>query len=243
MTTSSTDLSHDHTDDFPIGPKIDPTQLARAATLPIKPAAVELVGPRVRLLPADVARDAAGLFSVSNGQPVEVGARAIGAYDPMSLIWRYLRYGPFANADECARYLTELAAPPDILPMTLFDLASGQAIGSLSFMSNVPSLLKIELGHIWVAPVMQGSGVIYEAVYLMLRHCFDLGYRRLEWKCDALNERSRRTALRAGFQFEGIQEYHGITRGHSRDTAWYRILDREWPEVRKRLEEKLGISA
>ena len=119
----------------------------------------------------------------------------------------------------------------DIRPMTLIEKRA-QAIGTLSFMANSPANLKIEIGHIWIAPVMQGSGVIYEAVYLMLRHCFDLGYRRLEWKCDSLNERSRRTALRLGFQFEGIQQYHMISRGCNRDTAWYRILDHEWPSAR-----------
>jgi RimJ/RimL family protein N-acetyltransferase len=226
---------------FAVGPELDPSQLARAATLSVKPAPVELAGRLVRLLPTDVARDAAGLFYVSNGEPVTVGERAMGAYDAAALVWRYLRYGPFTTVDEFAAYLRELAAPPDILPMTLFDLASGQAIGSLSFMSNVPAHLKIELGHIWIAPVMQGSGVIYEAVYLMLRHCFDLGYRRLEWKCDALNERSRRTALSLGFQYEGMQEYHMIARGRNRDTTWYRILDREWPDVRARLEARLGL--
>ena len=125
--------------------------------------------------------------------------------------------------------------------MTLIDQATDQPIGTLSFMSNVPSHLKIEIGHIWIAPVMQGSGVIYEAVYLMLRHCFDLGYRRLEWKCDSLNERSRRTALSLGFVYEGTQEYHMIARGRSRDTTWYRILDHEWPQVRARLQARLGI--
>ena len=228
---------------FPVGPELTPEQLARAATLPVKPAPVELVGPRVRLLPTDIARDAAPLFHVSNGKPVQVGTRTIDAYDPALIIWRYLRYGPFANVDECAAYLKELAAPPDILPMTLFDVASGQAIGILSLMSNVPSQLKIEIGHIWIAPVMQGSGVIYEAVYLMLRHCFDLGYRRLEWKCDALNERSRRTALSIGFKYEGTQEFHMIARGRNRDTTWYRILDHEWPAVRARLEARLGLAA
>jgi RimJ/RimL family protein N-acetyltransferase len=228
---------------FPVGPELEPEQLACAASLPVKPAPVELVGRRVRLLPTDIVRDAAPLFHVSNGEAVQVGERSISAYDAATVIWRYLRYGPFAGADECAAHLTELSTPPDILPMTLFDLASGQAIGSLSFMSNVPAHLKIELGHIWIAPVMQGSGVIYEAVYLMLRHCFDLGYRRLEWKCDALNERSRRTALRAGFQYECTQEYHMIARGRNRDTTWYRILDHEWSDVRARLEAHLGFAA
>jgi RimJ/RimL family protein N-acetyltransferase len=125
--------------------------------------------------------------------------------------------------------------------MTLFDKNSGQPIGTLSFMANVPANLKIELGHIWISPVMQGSGVIYEAAYLMLRHCFGLGYRRLEWKCDSLNERSRRTALSIGFQYEGTQEYHMIVRGRNRDTTWYRILNHEWPQVRTSLEQRLGL--
>ena len=136
-----------------------------------------------------------------------------------------------------------MAAPPDVLTMTLIDRPSDQPIGTLSFMANQPSYLRIELGHIWVSPVMQGSGVIYEAAYLMLRHCFDLGYRRVEWKCDTFNQRSRRTALKIGFQFEGIQEYHMIARGRNRDTAWHRILNHEWPDVRARLEQQLGIHA
>jgi RimJ/RimL family protein N-acetyltransferase len=226
---------------FPVGPEIDPHQLERAAQLPVKPAPVELVGPRVRLIPVDAERDAVALFAMSNGKAIQLGERSVAAYDATERVWRYLRYGPFDSVEALATYLVELAAPPDILPMTLIDKASNRAIGTLSFMANSPAHLKIELGHIWISPVMQGSGVIYEAAYLMLRHCFDLGYRRLEWKCDSLNERSRRTALSIGYQFEGIQEYHMIARGRNRDTAWFRLLDREWPQVRARLEERLGI--
>jgi len=226
---------------FPIGDAIDNNLLARIPTLPIKPAPVELRGPRVRLLATDPQRDAAALFVAGNGEPIQVGERSIGAYDAASLIWRYLRYGPFTSVSECEAYLVDLGSAADIRPMTLFDQQSGQAIGTLSFMANSHANLKIEIGHIWIAPVMQGSGVIYEACYLMLRHCFDLGYRRLEWKCDALNERSRRTALSLGFQFEGIQEYHMISRGRNRDTAWFRILDHEWQQVRSKLEARLGI--
>lgn len=228
--------------EFPAGPELDPTQLARAATLPVKPAPVELEGPRVRLLPIEPQRDAPGLHAMSNGEPSQLGTRTIGDYDAATLVWRYLRYGPFADAAACATYLTDLSAGADTLPMTLFDNASNHPIGTLSFMANAPGHLKIEIGHIWIAPVMQGSGVIYEAVYLMLRHCFELGYRRLEWKCDSLNERSRRTALSLGFKFEGIQEYHMIARGRNRDTAWFRMLDHEWLEIRQRLEQRLGIT-
>jgi RimJ/RimL family protein N-acetyltransferase len=170
-----------------------------------------------------------------------VGHRTIGRYDALDFIWRYLRYGPFDSAAGCADYLESLAAPEDARPMLLIDKESDTPIGTLSFMANAPTHLKIELGHIWVAPVMQGSGVIYEAAYLMLRHCFDLGYRRLEWKCDAYNERSRRTALNLGFRYEATQEYHMIARGRNRDTAWFRLLDREWPHARTHLETKVGL--
>ena len=230
------------TSTFPIGPEISPEQLALSRSLPLKPAVVELVGPRVRLIACEPQRDADALHLMSNGKPIQLGNRSIGAYDTAMLVWRYLRSGPFDDAAGCAAYLAELDAVPDLRPMTLIDKESNHPIGTLSFMSNVPASLKIEIGHIWIAPVMQGSGVIYEAVYLMLRHCFDLGYRRLEWKCDALNERSRRTALSLGFTFEGIQEYHMIARGRSRDTAWFRILDHEWPTIRARQEERLGIT-
>jgi RimJ/RimL family protein N-acetyltransferase len=226
---------------FLIGPEVPGERLARIPTLPVKPAPVELSGPRIRVIPLEAKRDAPVLFAMSNGSPIRLGERSIGDYDPTLLVWRYLRYGPFEDVAGCAAYLVELGSAPNIQPMTLVEQQSGHPIGTLSFMSNDPVNLKIEIGHIWISPVMQGSGVIYEACYLMLRHCFELGYRRLEWKCDSFNERSRRTALSLGFRFEGIQEYHMIARGRSRDTAWYRILDHEWPQVCARLEERLGI--
>jgi RimJ/RimL family protein N-acetyltransferase len=106
----------------------------------------------------------------------------------------------------------------------------------------VPEHLKVELGSIWYSPLAQRTGANTEATYLMLRHAFGLGYRRVEWKCDALNERSRRAALRMGFAFEGVQEYHYIVKGRNRDTAWFRILDREWPTVKILLERLLDRS-
>jgi RimJ/RimL family protein N-acetyltransferase len=226
---------------FPIGVEIPLERLALIPTLPVKPAPVELSGPRIRLVALEPDRDAPALFAMSNGKPIQVGERSIGDYDPTAIVWRYLRYGPFDDMVDCAAYLTALCAGADIRPLTMIERESNQPIGTLSLMANVPSSLKIEIGHVWVAPVMQGSGVIYEAVYLMLRHCFELGYRRLEWKCDSLNERSRRTALNSGFQYEGVQESHMIVRGRNRDTTWYRILDHEWPQVRTRLEQRLGI--
>ncbi len=106
-------------------------------------------------------------------------------------------------------------------------------------MSNDPAHLKIELGGIWYSPIAQGTGANTEATWLLLGHAFGLGYRRLEWKCDSLNTRSRRAALRMGFRFEGIQEQHRITKGRNRDTAWFRIVAEEWPAVDRRLRNLL----
>lgn len=225
---------------FTLGAQLPEEVLALAKRLPVKPAPVELSGARVRLVPLEPERDAPPLYVVSNGSPIHLGRHSIGAYDAELLIWRYLRHGPFTDVAGCAAYLVDLGSAPDILPMTVIDQATTQPIGTISMMANSPANLKIELGHIWISPMMQGSGVIYEACYLLLRHCFELGYRRLEWKCDSFNERSRRTALNLGFRFEGVQEYHMISRGRTRDTAWFRILDHEWSHVRANLEQRFA---
>jgi RimJ/RimL family protein N-acetyltransferase len=112
-------------------------------------------------------------------------------------------------------------------------------VGVTNYMNNFPQHLKVELGSIWYSPIVQRTHANTEATYLMLKHAFELGYRRLEWKCDALNERSRRAALRMGFQFEGIQDSHFIIKDRNRDTAWFRILDREWGDVKSHLEKLL----
>jgi RimJ/RimL family protein N-acetyltransferase len=216
--------------------------LARRTALPRKPAPVILIGAVVELVPLDLERDAAGLHAVSNGEPISLGGRTVGAYDPEALIWRYLAGGPFAEAAELANYHRRLIETPDLLPMCVRDRPTGHPIGVVTFMSNFPEHLKIELGNIWYSPIAQRTNANLESTYLMLRHAFDLGYRRVEWKCDALNLRSRRAATRMGFTFEGIQDAHFIVKGRNRDTAWFRILDRDWPEVQARLEGMLGLN-
>jgi RimJ/RimL family protein N-acetyltransferase len=119
------------------------------------------------------------------------------------------------------------------------DVESGHPVGVANYMNNVPAHLKVELGSIWYSPIVQRTHANTEATYLMLKHAFELGYRRLEWKCDSMNQRSRRAALRMGFTFEGIQEYHFIIKGRNRDTAWFRILDKEWTDVKQHLENLL----
>ena len=213
--------------------------LSRSRLLPLKPAPVRLSGRFVRLEPATVERDAAALFAVSNGSPIALGDRTCPAYDAEALIWRYLFGGPYATYDAFCSYLQEQVDGADRLCLCVFDQETGGQVGVVNFMSNVPAHLRIELGGIWYSPIVQRTPANLEATYLMLGHAFALGYRRVEWKCDSRNERSRRAALRMGFQFEGIQEQHMIVKGRNRDTAWFRMLDHEWPAVRGRLETML----
>ena len=224
------------------GARLDDDVLARRASLPLKVAPVTLAGSLVRLAPLDLERDVEALFAVSNGQPARLADREIGAYDPDAVIWRYMSGGPFDRAGDLAAWLRGQVEAPNGLCLCISDVPTGQPIGVASFMSNLPEHLKVELGSIWYSPLAQRTGANTEATYLMLQHAFDLGYRRVEWKCDALNARSRSAALRMGFTFEGIQEYHYIIKGRNRDTAWFRILDHEWPAVKTLLGGLLNRS-
>ncbi len=217
-------------------PPLPDAQLALHTMLPLKPEAVEPTGRWVRLAPLDLERDATALYAISNGEPITLPGLEYGAYDADALVWRWMFGGPFATLDELAAYMRTQARAPDGLPFTVSLVETGQPVGIISLMRNNPAWLSIELGNIWYTPPVQRSPVNTEATYLLLRHCFALGYRRLEWKCNALNERSRRAAERMGFTFEGVQQKHMIVKGRSRDTAWFRILDDEWPEVQRRLE-------
>ncbi len=226
-------------ENYPIAPLLADDVLARRGVLPLKPEPVELIGKTVHLTLLDPERDTPTLFSLTNGQPARLGERSIDAYDADALVWRYMNSGPYPDAANMAAQLASWCATPDALCFCVYDQTTGSPVGSASLMSNVPAHLKIELGSIWYSPLVQGTAANSEATYLMLRHVFGLGYRRVEWKCNALNARSRRAALRLGFQFEGIQECHYIVKGRSRDTAWFRILDKEWPTVRAHLEGML----
>lgn len=203
----------------------------RLSALPLKPDTPVLTGRKVLLRPLDTAAHAEALFRVSNGQPVTIGNNSSGPYDADERIWRYMSAGPFSGIDEFRAYLDRLQSPANQSAYCAVLAAGGAPCGVTTLMNNAPEHLKIELGNIWYSPAVQGTGVNAEAAFLMLDHCFNLGYRRVEWKCDALNERSRRAALRIGFQFEGIQQAHMIIKGRNRDTAWFRILDSEWPAV------------
>jgi RimJ/RimL family protein N-acetyltransferase len=182
-------------------------------------------GNYVRLEPVDVARHAEDLLALSAGSDE---------------IWTYLGYGPFADLATFRTWLSGCAQSSDPLFVTIVDKASGRASGMASFLRIVPADGVIEIGHIWFAPTLQRTSQATEAIFLLMREAFDLGYRRLEWKCNALNAPSRRAALRFGFTFEGIFRQHMIVKGRNRDTAWFAMLDHEWPAIRAGFERWLA---
>ena len=152
-------------------------------------------------------------------------------------IWTYMSYGPFDNTHNMHKWLEEGAESEDPLFFTVHHLESKQRVGMVSFLNIVSDMRRLELGHIWYSPDSQRSNVNTEAIYLMLCEAFDrLKYRRVEWKYDALNERSRAAALRLGFKFEGIFRQHMIIKGRNRDTAWYAMMDSEWVAIKENME-------
>ena len=154
--------------------------------------------------------------------------------------WTYLPYGPFRDAREYREWVEKVAAQDDPLFFTIFD-SQGRPVGIASFMRIDRANGVIELGHLKFSPLMQRSAVSTEAIFLMLKRSFDeLGYRRCEWKCDSLNAPSRAAALRFGFVFEGIFRQAVMYKGRSRDTAWYSIIDPEWPALRAAYERWLA---
>ena len=136
---------------------------------------------------------------------------------------------------------SERARSSDPLFFAIVDPATGEAAGMASYLNIVPANGCIEIGHIWFAPPLQRTRAATEAIFLLMRHVFDdLRYRRLEWKCDALNAPSRRAAGRFGFTYEGTFRQHMIVKGRNRDTAWFALLDRDWPTVRAAFERWLA---
>lgn len=193
------------------------------------PARVPLEGMTVRLEPLDPDRHAADLYAVSHGD--ETARR----------VWTYLSYGPFTDLDEFTAWLRDRAASVDPLFFAVRNRQTGVASGMASYLNIHPEHGSIEIGHIWFGPVLQNTVQSTEALYLLMAHVFDdLHYRRLEWKCDALNEDSRRAALRLGFAFEGIFYRHWIIKGRNRDTAWFSLLEEEWPVIKANFQTWLA---
>ncbi len=155
--------------------------------------------------------------------------------------WTYLPYGPFAELEGFRAWLTSIAQSSDPQFYAIVEVQSGEATGMASYLRIAPEVGSLEVGHIHFAPRLQRTPAATESMYLLMRRAFDeLSYRRYEWKCDALNAGSRAAALRLGFQFEGIFRQATIYKGRNRDTAWFSIVDGEWPGLKRAFEEWLN---
>ncbi|MFN0075568.1 MAG: GNAT family N-acetyltransferase [Prosthecobacter sp.] len=186
----------------------------------LHPSPQTFTGQFITLTPLDVVRDVAELFAISH------------ADDEARQLWRHMPRGPFADVAEQVTFLREWTARNDVIAFTVRDAHTQCCLGSISLMSIRAEHGVAELGNIWYAPAAQRTKANTEACFMLLRHCFEnLRYRRMEWKCDTRNERSRRAALRLGFTFEGIFRQHMIIKGENRDTAWFAMLDHEWPRI------------
>jgi RimJ/RimL family protein N-acetyltransferase len=202
---------------LPIGPPVDPSAARR-------PSRITLCGRLVSIVPLDPAAHTEALYEGTHGSDREK-------------LWLYLGAGPFTDRAAFAAYLEKRSKSDDPLSFVIVDHATKRATGHASYMRIVPEHRVVEVGNIFYTTTLSRSAAGTEAMYLMARHVFeDLGYRRYEWKCDALNAPSRRAALRLGFSFEGIFRQHMIQKGRSRDTAWYSMLDHEWLARKARFE-------
>jgi RimJ/RimL family protein N-acetyltransferase len=208
---------------LPIGPEVP------AHTAP-GPERLVIAGRFIRLEPLDPDRHGSSLWQETHG--ISAAAR-----------WQYLFDEPFADEKSFHDFLARKAASTDPLFYAIIDQSTGRAVGFETLMRIDPAHRCIEVGNILYGKSLQRTPGATEAQYLLMRYIFeDLGYRRFEWKCNALNEPSRRTALRFGFTFEGIFRKHMIVRGRSRDTAWYSMLDDEWPAAKAAFERWLAPS-
>jgi RimJ/RimL family protein N-acetyltransferase len=219
MTTSRT-TDTDPVTGLPIGLPVDPAP----ARLPER---TRLVGSHVQLVPLDAARHTDALYEETHGAGQDA-------------LWLYLPDGPFPDQATFRSALEQKATSLDPFFFAILDHPSGRALGHAAYLRITPAHRCIEVGWILYAPSLQRTVGATEAMYLLAKHAFeDLGYRRYEWKCDALNAPSRRAALRLGFTFEGIFRQHLIAKGRNRDSAWFSLLDTEWPARRTALERWL----
>lgn len=167
-------------------------------------------------------------------EPLNADAHAFGlqdAYQGHDGLWDYMPYGPFASGTAYHRWARQREAGEDPRFFVLVDQTTGQPGGIASYLRITPEAGSIEVGHICIAPRMQRGAAATEAMFLMMDWAFRAGYRRYEWKCNALNLASRRAAQRLGFSFEGVFRNHLIVKGRNRDTAWFSVIDEEWPAL------------
>jgi RimJ/RimL family protein N-acetyltransferase len=206
---------------LPIGPQIESASAK-------KPMRTTLTGRYVTVVPLDPAAHAEALYRGTHGPDRDK-------------IWLYMSEGPFADLAAFRAFLDKRARSEDPLSFAIVDNVTKAAVGHTTYMRITPEHRVIEVGNIFYTPALSRKRGGTEAMYLMARHAFeDLGYRRYEWKCNALNAPSRRAALRLGFSFEGVFLQHMIVQGRNRDTAWYSIIDSEWPSYKAAFERWLS---
>lgn len=158
-------------------------------------------------------------------------------------VWNFLPEGPFTDLASFEQWARRMARDTDRVFYALRDKHTKRLGGMASYLDIRPAMGSMEIGYIWFAPFLQRTRQATEALFLMLRYAFDeLGYRRTQWRCNALNERSRSAASRLGFTYEGVFYQHMVVKGHNRDTAWYSMLDYEWPHIRANFEHWLAAS-
>ena len=188
------------------------------------------VGRFVTLEPMDAARDATKLYAISHES------------DQSKAIFTYLQRGPYENEERMRDFLLAWCADPAVVAFTVHDNASSALVGTVSLMNIRAEHGVLEIGNVWYAPTSQRTKTNTESAFLLLKHAFDgLGYRRIEWKCDVRNRPSGQAALRLGFTYEGIFRKHMIIRNANRDSAWYSMIDDEWPARREALSRWLYI--
>lgn len=194
---------------------------------PPTPPRAPLEGRFCCVLPLDVARDAAALY-------------AAHAAAPDQRLWTYLPYGPFVDITAYRGWLESACLGDDPLFFTIVRREDAQPVGLTSYLRIQPSIGVIEVGHLQFSGALSRSAMATEAMFLMMRNAFALGYRRYEWKCDTLNAPSRAAAERLGFTFEGTFRNAIIYKGRTRDTAWFSVVDSEWPGLERAFEAWLS---
>jgi RimJ/RimL family protein N-acetyltransferase len=156
-------------------------------------------------------------------------------------LWRYMPKEPFADQTAMRGWLESIKDSSDPMFFTVSSTAMQRKIGMIALMNIVPEMGRAELGNIWYSPLVQKTRVNTEVTFLFLHYLFDeLKYRRAEWKCDNQNEPSKQAALRMGFKYEGLFRKHMVVKGKNRDTAWFSIVDDDWPAIRANFETYLA---
>ena len=193
--------------------------------VPVEPLGQVLSGKLVELVPLDPALHAQGLFP---------------AYKGHDQVWDYLPYGPFSDVEDYRAWMAAVTALPAHQFFAIKNRKSDAWQGVASYLRIDPKNGSIEVGHINFSPALQATPAATEAMYLMMRWAFEAGYRRYEWKCNALNHASRRAAQRLGFSFEGVFRQATVSKGRNRDTAWFAAIDSEWPDLKQAFETWLS---